>query len=596
MGSVSVSSGKLLPGRILVAAAALLAAVMFASGLEASTPQVHAVQPAAIAGVALDAPVSVTFNGAVTVPNPANSGILIRKDGIGDNLVNNNITVTVESADPVRHRINIPHGGFAPNSEYQVVIPAGAVNINGVPNQPIVYYFTTLANLTTLEPEVAFLGRNPAPNATGVARGIGTITVKFRYPIQFVGNEHYHNILVQDSLGSIVTANTGAAIAEIVNDNLGRATVLRIPIKELRPDMTYTVEIPLGSLIYQGGVHSHPVISWSFTTEKRPVPETFSFEPSGLAFKIGEFPLGPPNFTAGTFPSLANVERHGVGVNQTVVIAFNDDIVPGPIGLNLITISGSPSDPGINTVPSIEGNRLIIRLERANATFETNILRYGTIYTITIPAGTIGDARGGNLNNDLLRFRFETFHNFDSTIVQGSIVELNNIMRRHPPRNIAVVVPQKYLLEVQTIHHVRGLVPMPQGATNTQQNLTNIDIIAHADVHAIRIDTHRGFRMLSRNKNGIFTTGYAGLEADGLSEITMYALDRYGKLLEKKLMKLEVEGTNPLKVYNFRIAANLVGTHSLYNLMANSTLLNGILQHFPVSQLRNIGVYFPFDW
>jgi hypothetical protein len=247
-------------------------------------------------------------------------------------------------------------------------------------------------------------------------------------------------------------------------------------------------------------------------------------------------------------------------------------------------------------VPTIEGNRLIIRLERSNSTYESNILRYGTTYILTIPAGALRDARGGNMTNDMIRFRFETVHNFDNTIIQGSIVELNNIMRRHPPRNIAVVVPQKYILEVQTIHYVRGLVPVPQGVTNTQQNLTNIDIYAHPDVHTIRIDTHRGFRMLNRNKNDIFTTGYAGLEADGLSEITMYNLDRYGKLLEKKVMKLEVDGTNPLKVYNFRMAPNLWGTHTLYNLMANAALLNGILQHFPVSQLRNIGVYFPFDW
>jgi hypothetical protein len=590
---------------------AVVFVLMLSLSAEAAVPKVDTAVPAPISHYNFDADDNwVTIGGAkltdsVTIKFDRDifkvdfAGITIKKDGLGSNIAintsGNPITITADT-------LTIPHEEFEANSEYEVHIPAEAVsdvNGGGDKNKAITWYFVTnKANLNGIEPEVAYLGFTPSANSTGVLKDIGNVKVQFKYPIIFnpEDNTVYHNIRVEDSFGNNHTLNSDASIADIITGELGKKTVLNIPIKSLKKGETYTVYIPLGSVRYSAGDSNNRVIFWTFTVEKQPEAESFSFEPSGITFKVGEFPLGPPNFSAGTYPSLADVEKHGTGVNKTIVIAFNDDITPGTGGLNLITISGSPSDPGINPSPSIQGNLLIIKLDRAGSSYETNILRYGTTYTLTIPSTTLADARGGSLTNSPIKFRFETSHSFDNTIVKGTVIELNNIMKKHPPRNIAVQVPKKYILEVQTIHHVKGLLPMDSSSINTQQNLTNIDITADHDAKTIRIITHRGTRDLIRNKNGIFTTGYAGLEADGLTEVTIYALDSYGKLLEKKVMKLEIDGPNPLKVYDFRMDAKLGGTHTLYDLMANSTLLNGILQHFPISQLRNIGVYFPYDW
>ncbi|WP_199616790.1 hypothetical protein [Paenibacillus alkalitolerans] len=241
---------------------------------------------------------------------------------------------------------------------------------------------------------------------------------------------------------------------------------------------------------------------------------------------------------------------------------------------------------------STEVNNLETAVNNFIATTNTPVAN--NTYATSAAAATGATNAKYPLKNDSVTIKFSTFRDFKATLIDpqtATIANINNtILSIEPPRRIAVVVPKSYIKNIETIHYVQGLVPSMQG-----NNLTNIDITADIDVAKIVVTSNRGPRILTNKINNVFTAGYSGLEADGLTEVKLQAFDKYGQILEERNFKLGVDGTNPVKNdYMPKESKALGKTYTLYELMADPKLFAEILQHYPVSRLSELGIFLPY--
>jgi hypothetical protein len=341
-------------------------------------------------------------------------------------------------------------------------------------------------------------------------------------------------------------------------------------------------------------VTSQPGLSSvAFYTEKRPTVVNAFFNPGNDNMNFDSSPFYMANTNPiYQIPDLIGVNKIGVGVNQALVLSFDDRIEAAADILSKISIDRSPyhSDLRYNVEVSENGMDLLI-------TFDTDhpdrMLNFNTKYTVTIGSGAIKDIYGGeHSENEEIKIIFKTVDGFNNAFLQSSAQDLNNgIFRDYSTHNIAVKVPKVYIKQLETIHYRNGLVPDEQVAPN----LTNIDIEADEDVYYMKIVTNRGIRpKVYRGANDKFSVAFAGLNAD-ISTIEVYAYDSYGKILERRSFKLQgAPGSEFKNDYVPEISPIFGKTVSFYDLMKDPTSLQQIIEQIPLSELDRIGVFYPY--
>lgn len=280
-------------------------------------------------------------------------------------------------------------------------------------------------------------------------------------------------------------------------------------------------------------------------------------------------------------------EHYGVGIDE-----------------NLITVE--PLDPTafVTLKPTIKDLKLITgNLHVKFGNFDRDILEYKLIIK---PGGVryAGDYK--QLDTFEMPFKMHDIETgFRSTFIEPieREVAINQILKNNAPRDIQIVVPTLYVNQIRTIHKYEGLLPEERRSPN----LTNIDIEALDDVARVDLTVTGPFmgvldRKLERHSEGVFTTGQAGLGAEGFMEgqheIEIVAMDEFGRNLEEKKFKLKVNDaqndfTRDDYVDNEEVAEIFGQTYSLLNLMEDGALLESIISKMRVEELDRIGVYYP---
>lgn len=425
----------------------------------------------------------------------------------------------------------------------------------------------------------------------------GQARIKFTQNISFVnhlsnlnngiltlGSSGSNRIQVRDTNGNNVAAN-----ARIETGN-----TLRVDFTSLQPNQRYTITVQPDTLFRQNstGVYNTQ-LSYIFYTEKKPNLISASFEPGGHSFnhERSVFNYNNPNRIY-HIDELIGVNKIGVGVNQAIVLQFDDYIQVGP-RINEVRVESSPLRPDLRYEVEInpdDRSQLLI-------TFDTDdpdkMLHQNTTYTVTIPAGALIDRYGGATvaQSDQFQFKFRTVSGFLSTFINTTANQLNQtLFRQYNANNIAIKIPKLYIRELETIHYRQGLIPDERVAPN----LTNVAITADEDVATIRLETNTEIpRTLTRGANNRFTATFAGLNAD-ITEMRVVAYDYYGKLLEDRSFRLKGgAGAEFQNDYVPQITNSFGRTISLYELMRNQQILRDVLEQIPVSELDRIGVFAP---
>jgi len=376
---------------------------------------------------------------------------------------------------------------------------------------------------------------------------------------------------------------------------------LTIYYKPLRENQQYVLIVDGNEIMRDNSgvpgifnVTSQPGLSSvAFYTEKRPTLVNVFFNPGNdnVNFESSPFYMANTN-PIYQIPDLIGVNKIGVGVNQALVLSFDDRIEAAADILSKISIDRTPYHPDLRYNVEISENGMDLLI-----TFDTDhpdrMLNFNTKYTVTIEAGAIRDIYGGeHCENEEIKIIFKTVDGFNNAFLQSSAQDLNNgIFRDYSTHNIAVKIPKVYIKQLETIHYRNGLIPDEQVAPN----LTNIDIEADEDVYYMKIVTNRGIRpKVYRGANDKFSVAFAGLNAD-ISTIEVYAYDSYGKILERRSFKLQgAPGAEFKSDYVPEISPIFGTTISFYDLMKDPTSLQQIIEQIPLSELDRIGVFYPY--
>ena len=372
----------------------------------------------------------------------------------------------------------------------------------------------------------------------------------------------------------------------------------------LEPDEQYYISIPAGSLArnlkdnnnglgqFNVGNEFNDII---FNTEKKPQLTSTYFNPGKERFDHTFSPFSlTPSDDRYRIPELVGVNKLGVGLNQLLVLQFD----------NKINLNGNPSSKlklnssgdNRNLIASAKVNEanpteLIITME--HGTNNKQLLRPDTIYDLVIEPGMVKDHFGGGpyAESDRIEVSFKTADGFKNAFLDKTSYELNSGLLETPSHNIAIDIPKVYIRNVETIHYRQGLAPDAQVAPN----LTNIDVEADQDVSYITINTNQDERSkLERGANGKFTGTFAGLSAD-FSEMEITAYDENENELVTRVFRLQGSPGSEYKNDYVPEITDVFGTKiSLYELMQQPDLMSQVLEQIPVSELDRIGVLEPY--
>lgn len=446
------------------------------------------------------------------------------------------------------------------------------------------------------------------PNDWSFIRGVdssvgGEVVLSFENDIDLLLDDEE---AIADDKISILDSQTNENIASEARIE-GDSLVITYNGDDVKPKSEYIVNVRKGVLARSDsnsagedvlGQFNGKNINYLFYTEKRPsvIAAYFSpgadyFNPDNPAFRMDA------NNDIYKIPELLGVHKIGVGVNQALIIQFDDKIsIPDSTSNeNVIDVNTTPYQPDLD-IGNVEVNQdseteLIIN-------FTTNhpdrLLDYDTIYEVTIPSGFVTDRyadSGSDFAGDDIVVKFKTADGFNNAFVEKTAQELNSGILQTDSDNIAIEIPKIYIKELETIHYQDGLI----GDDREASNLTNIEVDADDDVEEIRIVTDRGVRPnVTRGPDDRFSATFAGLNSD-ITDINVTAYDDYGKVLERRSFRLQGSpGSEFQNEYVPDITDNFGSTVSLYELMRDPEIMQDVLEQIPVSELNRIGVFHPY--
>lgn len=384
----------------------------------------------------------------------------------------------------------------------------------------------------------------------------------------------------------------------------GDSKSLLVYYDALEPDEQYYISIPAGSLArnlkdnnnglgqFNVGNEFNDII---FNTEKKPRLSSTYFNPGKERFDHTYSPFSlTPSDDRYRIPELVGVNKLGVGLNQLLVLQFD----------NKVNLNGNPSSKlkinssgdNRNLIANAKVNEenpteLIITVEHGSD--NKQLLKPDTIYDLVIEPGIVKDHFGGGpyAESDRIEVSFKTADGFKNAFLDKTSYELNSGLLETPSHNIAIDIPKVYIRNVETIHYRQGLAPDAQVAPN----LTNIDVEADPDVSYITINTNQDERSkLERGANGKFTGTFAGLSAD-FSEMEITAYDENENELVTRVFRLQGAPGSEFKNDYVPEITDVFGKRiSLYELMQNPDLMSQVLEQIPVSELDRIGVLEPY--
>jgi len=422
----------------------------------------------------------------------------------------------------------------------------------------------------------------------GVLSGnLGDVTIRFESNISLTSDGS--DIRILDTL----TNEDYSTGTPSVDDN-----VLTIDFKPLKPNRQYFVHIPDGTVATRtndyglGEFNSDVFDRLIFYTEKKPSVVSAYFSPGSDHFDPDSSPFRmSSNDEIYRIPELIGVNKIGVGVNQALVIQFDDKI--SNLNTGKVSVSTNPVNPDLNYSAEVNEANPTELLITFDTSHPDRLLEYNTKYTVTIESGALKDRYGGGVysKNDKMIFKFKTADGFNNALMRKTAQELNSGILQTPSENIAIDIPKVYIQQLETIHYRDGLI----SDERTAPNLTNIKIDAEEDVEKISVVTDRGVRPnLTRGAGGQFSTTFAGLNAD-VTDIELTAYDAYGKVLERRSFRLQgAPGSEFKNDYVPEITDNFGKIVSLYELMKDPEIMEDVLEQIPVSELDRIGVFQPY--
>lgn len=196
---------------------------------------------------------------------------------------------------------------------------------------------------------LAVYSKNPADTTTGVA---------INSPINIVFNQ---DILVGPDF-SLISLKAGSTVVDY-NYCISGGTLTLTPSGNLAYNTTYTVTVPVGSVVY--GVDNTLAYDETFSFTTMAEPDT----------------VGP--IVNSTVPvSSAN----GVALGSSIQIMFNENIFEGQ---NIFDLSLKMGNTVVGFNYSISASTLTLT--------PSGSLAYETTYTVTVPAGVVKDAAGNTL-------------------------------------------------------------------------------------------------------------------------------------------------------------------------------------------------------
>lgn len=379
-------------------------------------------------------------------------------------------------------------------------------------------------------------------------------------------------------------------------------SVMEIEYQALAPDKQYYVSIPSGSLATELGSNGLGQFNLGnefnkiiFYTEKKPEIVSTFFNPGNDTFdhNFSPFSLNPSDDIY-RIPDLVGVNKIGVGVNQQLVMKFQDKIVLNGNPTSKLRISSSGDNRNLVATAKVNENRpneLIITVEHGND--NRDLLRPDVIYDLVIEPGIVKDHYGGSSfsESDTIEVSFKTADGFKNAFLDKSSYELNSGLLQTPSHNIAIDVPKVYIRNVETIHYRQGLAPDAQVAPN----ITNVDVEADPDVAYLTVTTNQDERsMLERGANGKFTATFAGLSSN-VTQLEITAYDVNENELVTRIFRLQGAPGSEFKNDYVPEITDVFGKRiSLYELMQQPDLMRQVLEQIPVSELDRIGVLDPF--
>ncbi len=423
----------------------------------------------------------------------------------------------------------------------------------------------------------------------GVLSGnIGDATIKFENNISLTNSGE--DIKILDTL---TNEDYATGTPTVTNGD-----ELTIDFKPLKPNREYFVHIPDGAVATRtndyglGEFNSDVFDRLIFYTEKKPSVVSAYFSPGSDHFDPDSSPFRmSASDEIYRIPELIGVNKIGVGVNQALVVQFDDKI--SNLNTGKVSVTTNPVNPDLNYSAEINEDNPTELLITFDTSHPDRLLEYNTKYTITIESGALKDRYGGGVfsENDKMIFKFKTADGFNNAFMRKTAQELNSGILETPSENIAIDIPKVYIQQLETIHYRDGLI----SDERTAPNLTNIKIDAEEDVEKISVVTDRGVRPnLTRGAGGQFSTTFAGLNAD-VTDIELTAYDAYGKVLERRSFRLQgAPGSEFKNDYVPEITDNFGEIVSLYELMKDPEIMEDVLEQIPVSELDRIGVFQPY--
>ncbi|SDJ22916.1 hypothetical protein [Salimicrobium halophilum] len=540
--------------------------------------------------------------------NSSGSGFIVQNDEMGNkyfkdtNTTSDNtklvLNTNTSAGDSQDNKITIEFDNTnATGEEWLLTIENDDVSIEHLPKADFiaaedgVFHFSTdgfpamNTQISGDDPGVTISGNSYVDPTWRYIRGVrsgqinGTLRARFEGDIEFVAGQR-DAITLRDPDGSNHVDSVSVQGDELI-----------VKYGPLEPETEYVLDIPDGTLAAQGnGSYNVDTDNIIFYTEQKARVMSTYFSPSLQRFDHERSP-----FRRGTeyaIPGLYGLNAAGVGVNQALVVQFENSVAE--LNPDKISVKTNPIQPDLDYEPVInekDPSQLFINFDTSHP---DRLLEYGTIYEVVIEPGAVKDEFGGSVyaENSKITADFKTADGFENVFLNQTAQDLNREILQNSSHNIAIDVPDVYIQELETIHYRDGLVPNEEVAPN----LTNIDIDAHNSVETIEIVTDRGVREnITRGNNEKFSTIYAGLDAD-ISDIKVTAFDQHGKVLERRSFRLQgAPGSEFVNNYVPEITNVFGTTLSLYELLSNPDLMQQILEQIPVSELNRIGVFYPYD-